>query len=203
MVETYLRQSPLAHLGLERRAAEEATGATVVMAQRPFQALATLRGVPNSTKLKKAVKDTLGVTLPTSASTASTGAGHAILWLGPDEWLVVGAADAPSPISALAEALAGQHAAVVDVSDARVCITIRGDRARDVLAKGCPLDLHPRAFGPGRCAQTVLAKAHVLVYQSDDGPSFDLYVGRSFADYVWRWLEDAAREYGGIDVAPA
>jgi sarcosine oxidase subunit gamma len=199
MVEPYLRQSPLAHLGLDRRAVPSAGDATVALSEQRFRRLAILRGSPGSTKLKKGVKDSLGISLP-SANTAAAGGDHAALWLGPDEWLVIAPADAPSPFDALVEALTGQHAAVVDVSDARACISVAGSRARDLLAKGCPIDLHPRAFGPGRCAQTLLAKANVLVHQTDDVPSFDLYMGRSFADYVWRWLEDAAREYGGITV---
>ena len=28
------------------------------------------------------------------------------------------------------------------------------------------------------------------------GPTFDVYVARSFAHYLFAWLEDAGREYG-------
>ena len=75
-------------------------------------------------------------------------------------------------------------------------IRVTGPRARDLLAKGCPLDLHPSLFAKGACAQTVMAKAGVLIHAVDDGPTYDLYVLRSFAEYLWRWLEDAAQEYG-------
>ena len=76
-----------------------------------------------------------------------------------------------------------------------------GPRARDLLAKGCPLDLHPGAFAPGRCAQGHVAKAQATLHmtagdEDEGGPVFDLYVLRSFAEYLWRWLEDAGREYG-------
>jgi sarcosine oxidase, subunit gamma len=75
-----------------------------------------------------------------------------------------------------------------------------------VLAKGTPLDLDLRAFPPGRCAGTLLAKASVLIHLLDEdsgrGPSFDVYVARSFADYLWTWLEDAGRDYG-ILIEPA
>ena len=103
-------------------------------------------------------------------------------------------------LASLREALAGVHAAITDVTDGRVAFRVAGPSARDVLAKGCPLDLHPRAFPPGRCAQSLLAKASVLIHLVDDdperGPSFDVYVARSFAQYLWTWLEDAGREYG-------
>jgi sarcosine oxidase, subunit gamma len=85
-------------------------------------------------------------------------------------------------------------------------LRVAGPSARDVLAKGTPLDLHPRAFPPGRCAGTLLAKASVLIHLLDDdaerGASFDVYVARSFAHYVWTWLEDGGREYGAL-IAPA
>ena len=92
------------------------------------------------------------------------------------------------------------HAAIVDVSDGRVALRLAGPNARDVLAKGCPLDLHPRAFPSGSCAQSLLAKAAVLIHLLDDdphrGPTFDLYVARSSAHYLFAWLEDAGCEYG-------
>jgi sarcosine oxidase subunit gamma len=101
----------------------------------------------------------------------------------------------------LREGLAGLRAAVTEVGESRCCILVSGPRAGDLLAKGCPVDLHPKAFGgAGRSAQTLLAKATVFVHQTADnetaGPSFEVYTTRSFADYLWSWLEDAAQEYG-------
>ena len=67
---------------------------------------------------------------------------------------------------------------------------------RDLLAKGCPVDLHPSVFDVGQCAQSHLAKAPILLRQVDREPTFEIIVRRSFADYFWTWLEDAAAEYG-------
>ena len=74
-------------------------------------------------------------------------------------------------------------------------IRLAGAHARDTLAKGCPVDMHPRVFGPGQCAQTILARADMTIHQTADD-TYDIIVRRSFAEYVWTWLEDAAREYG-------
>ena len=81
-----------------------------------------------------------------------------------------------------------------------------GQGSHDVIAVGCPLELHPRNFTAGQCAQSHCAKALMTLHQlADDeaagGPVYDLYVLNSFADYLWRWLEDAAREYGVAVVA--
>ena len=109
----------------------------------------------------------------------NTVAGDAI-WLGPDEWLVLGGreqdyADMP---------------AAVDVSANRVCFELSGEGAEDVLARGCALDLHPSVFPPGRCAQTLVARAQVILYRTE-ADAFRLLVRPSFADYLRAWLRDA------------
>lgn len=107
---------------------------------------------------------------------------RSVLWLGPTEWLVLDG----EPID-----LPGG----VDVSANRTTIELSGPNARDVLEKGCTLDLHPRAFTAGRCAQTTLARAQVILWQTSDDPAYHLLVRGSFAQYVADWLVDAATEY--------
>jgi sarcosine oxidase subunit gamma len=106
------------------------------------------------------------------------------LWLGPDEWLLVG--PGPEP----------QAGTVVDVSANRTTIELSGAKARDVLMKGCSLDLHPRAFGPSRCAQTALARTAIVLHQTTDEPAYRILVRCSFAEYLAEWLMDAASEFG-------
>ena len=101
------------------------------------------------------------------------------IWLGPDEWLVLGGRE---------EEYADRPAAV-DVSANRVCLELSGDSAADVLARGCALDLHASVFPPGRCAQTLVARAQVILWRTDD--AFRLLVRPSFADYLRAWLRDA------------
>jgi sarcosine oxidase subunit gamma len=192
----YLRQSALAHLGLVARAQPGRGEAAVAMAERPPLSIVDLRIRGAETAALAAVEVTLGFALPLEANRAAGTEDAAAFWLGPDEWWVVVSAEVPAVDDRLAEALAGHSAAVTDLSESRACIRVSGPSARDLLAKGCPLDLHPRGFSPGRCAQSHLAKAQVVLHQVSDEPAFDLYVLRSFADYLWAWLEDAAREYG-------
>ena len=67
---------------------------------------------------------------------------------------------------------------------------------RDVLAKGCSIDLHPRVFGRGSSAQTVLGQAGVvLLALSDAGDAYAVLVRSSFAGYLADWLLDAALEF--------
>jgi sarcosine oxidase subunit gamma len=160
-----------------------------------------LRGDPGDRAFMAAVGRTLDLLLPTEPNSTAGRGDLVALWLGPDAWLLTcppGALAAHT--GSLRKALSDIHAAITNVSDGRVALRLAGPSARDVLAKGCPLDLHPRAFASGSCAQSLLAKASVLIHLLDDeaqgGPTFDLYVARSFAHYLWAWLEDAGREYG-------
>jgi sarcosine oxidase, subunit gamma len=107
---------------------------------------------------------------------------RSVLWLGPSEWLVVDG----NPVE-----LPGG----VDVSANRTTIELAGPHARDVLEKGCSLDLHPRVFSAGRCAQTTIARTQVILWQTTNEPAYHLMVRGSFAHYLADWLTDAASEY--------
>ncbi|HXV62196.1 MAG TPA: sarcosine oxidase subunit gamma family protein [Vicinamibacteria bacterium] len=111
--------------------------------------------------------------------------------LGPDEWLVVGPRSARAAIQdALESAVGADEGAAIDVSSSRVLVELRGPSARDVLASCCALDLHPRVFERGHCAQTLVAKAPVLLAQRDETPAYWVFVRPSLASYVVSWLAD-------------
>ena len=144
-----------------------------------------------------AVRDVLGVAPPQTPNTVVEAQGNSCFWLGPTEWLLVTSYQLRAEMERLLRAaLTGVRSAVTDVSGGQTTIILRGRSARDVLAKGCPLDLHPRIFAVGQCAQSHLAKAPILLRMVDIAPAFEVVVRRSFADYVWLWIQDAASEYG-------
>jgi sarcosine oxidase subunit gamma len=204
VVDAFLRHSPLAHLGLAGRATTDQNKADdigVAMGERPFRGIVNLRGPAEDEAFGAAAQTALGVALPVAPNTTASDGQVTVLWLAPDEWWVVTPGDGSAMADKLRRALEGVRSAVTDVSESRTCIEVRGPRARDLLVKGCPLDLHPRMFGKGECAQSHLAKTMITLHMTtggdhEDGPAFDLYVLNSFAEYLWLWLEDAAREYG-------
>lgn len=186
------RESPL--LGF---APEANAQSGVQISERPFLGHVNLRGSAGNDAFLKAVEGPLGFSLPLISNTVSHGAGLAALWLGPDEWLIITPTDGESDIVASMDgALGDMHSSITDQTGGQTIIRINGPSARDLLAKGCTLDLHPTVFGPGRCAQTLVAKAMATIVYVDDAPTFDLVVRRSFADYLRSWLQDAALEYG-------
>jgi sarcosine oxidase subunit gamma len=193
----------LSHLGLAGRANPELGSAGLGLIERGHRALVDLRVDPKRQPgALEAVGQALGATPPTEANTAATAGDLAILWLGPNEWLVVRddpAAEAgPNLVQTLRQALSAHFAAVVDVSGANAVLGVTGPQCREVLERAVPLDMHPRAFTPGQVKQTAFgrhcgATLHLLDAGTPaTGPTFDLYCRRSFAEYVWRYLEDCA-----------
>ena len=161
----------------------------------PFLTQFDLRLDPGDAETREAVESVAGK-LPLEPNTVHGGAGAAVLWLGPDEWLIVGPPDGEAALTdQLQEALgvALGRVAIVDVSANRTTLELRGPRVRELLEFGCPIDLHPRVFGPGRCAQTLLARASVLIWHVADEPedTWRLFVRPSFAAYVAAWFADA------------
>ncbi|MFI0821147.1 sarcosine oxidase subunit gamma [Streptomyces sp. NPDC021098] len=191
-----LRTSPLAHLEEPMRDAAVTGARGVRLAEWPFITMVNVRVDPASEAADRIAK-TLGAPLPRSCGHTTTSGPHTVLWLGPDEWLVLCHADGTAVAVDLREALAGDPGSVVDVSANRTTLELRGPAARQVLEKGCPLDLHPRAFGPGRAVSTTVGPVAVLLWQLDEAPTYRLFPRSSFADYLARWLIDAMSEYRG------
>lgn len=178
------RAAPLA--ALDGRIADAAfAGAT--LRTLPFLAQVGIRLDPAGPAAPR-VAAALGFDLPEANRVGESG-GRRALWLGPDEWLVVAADGEERALVAILEEAIGVDGAVVDLSANRTGLELSGPEARDVLATCMALDLHPRAFGPGRCAQTLVQKAGVIIEQRDDA-TFVLLVRPSFAAYVAEWLVD-------------
>jgi sarcosine oxidase subunit gamma len=176
-----------AQSGLARLTYRERRGLTMLL----------MRGKPADAAFTGGVQAALGIPLPLAAGTTSSGNNTSLLWLGPDEWLVTG-----TPSAEAVAALRACARAVTDVSHGRTVVRVSGPTARDLLAKGLPLDLHPDVFQPGRCTQSTLARCNVVVHQVDDAPSFDLYVMRSYGRSLWHFLCTAGEELGFEVAAP-
>ncbi len=194
--------APVLRSPLESLAADIATsggdGARGVrLREVPFLAQVNLRADPDDAVLMARIGRALGFDLPTQPNTTVAGGDRSALWLGPNEWLVIGPAGTQGDLERLLrDALGEAFGSVVDLSANRTTLELRGPLAREVLMKGCAIDLHPRSFGTGRCAQTVLARAAVILEQASDEPTYRILVRGSFAIYLARWLIDAMAEYG-------
>ncbi len=126
--------------------------------------------------------DGVALGFPTSPNTWAQAGDREVLWLGPDEWLVVTAADAAEVIADLERSLTGAHHSVVDVSANRAVIELADAGRHELLSFACPIDLDPRSWSEGRCAQTLLGEAQVLLQER--ASQTRLLVRPSFATYV-------------------
>jgi heterotetrameric sarcosine oxidase gamma subunit len=144
--------------------------------------------------LAETVRSTFGLELP-DAPRRVAGRDMAFIWSGPEQWL---AHMQPAPAAGMEAVLAplAGLAALVDQSHGRTVLRVTGPRVRDALAKGLPIDLHPRAFQTGFTAVTSAAHIGAQLWQIDDAPTYEIAVARGFALSFWHWLEASAAEYG-------
>jgi sarcosine oxidase subunit gamma len=136
-----------------------------------------------------------GIDLPTTSKAASQG-DLTLVWSGPSQWLAL------SREAGLARRLVNELrdlAAITDQSDARAVLVLEGANVRDTLAKGCPIDLHPRNFSRGTAAVTSIAGIGVQIWQTPDSDAFHIAIARSMAGSFWSWLAHSASEFG-VDV---
>ena len=181
------RYSPLADLP---------AAAGVEMVELPFVGKVNLRGDASDPAFRTAAEAQIGAALPTEPNTWRSNGDVTVFWLGPDEWLIHCADGAQTGmVEKLQQALAGVHCAVTDVSDYYLVIRLAGDKARELLSKGTPLDVHQAEFRAGMCAQTRFGHASVLIGCMDDAPGFQIQVRWSFSEYLWQFLVEGTREY--------
>ncbi|HKK86571.1 MAG TPA: sarcosine oxidase subunit gamma family protein [Roseovarius sp.] len=159
----------------------------------------TLRGDLSSAEVKDAVQKAVGLDVPEQRQ-ALSGQGTAVLWMSPDELLLICAYDGVvETIATLDEALTGQHYLAVNVSDARTYVHVSGAGARETLAKLCPVDLSAAVFTPGMFRRTRMAQVPAAFWLDEDG-TFHLICFRSVADYAFNLLKTAALPGGEVGV---
>ena len=175
-----------------------ATGLTI--AEVTIAASWNLQGDPTRAGFVEEARRSFDVVLPTKPNTTARSDTLTALWLGPESWLLVaGAESSLTDFTEKRDAINQQGGALFDVSASRVAWTLAGPRAPDVLAKGCPLDFHPRVFAAGECAQSLYVHVGALIEKRDETPTFTLMVARSFTRDVERALGIVAAQYG-LDV---
>jgi sarcosine oxidase subunit gamma len=123
---------------------------------------------------------------------------RATLWLGPDEYLLLGtdAASEAAAAEALEHSLSGMPHALVNISHRQFALEVSGSHAATLLSGACPLDLDLGEFPVGMCTRTALAKADIVLWRTRDD-AFHLEVWRSFSGYVTGLLSEIAREFYG------
>ncbi|WP_083704713.1 sarcosine oxidase subunit gamma [Motiliproteus sp. MSK22-1] len=187
--------SPLAHADLATLAKKGAQQGGVCLQELKLLGHLVLRGSTENKEFVAGAEKALGVALPGPLQSAESGE-MSIRWISPDEWLII----VPGPNAfqlerELREAMGSAHCAVVNVSGGQTVLSISGANARDVLQKSTPYDVHDRNFPVGKAVTTVFAKSQAVIRRTGN-ESWELVIRRSFADYLWLWLQDSSQEFG-------
>ncbi|MGV1755474.1 sarcosine oxidase subunit gamma [Rhizobium sp. A22-96] len=134
----------------------------------------------------------LGLQVPNRPKTSASANGRHALWLGPDEWLVID--ENGVDLVGLAASAGALHSAT-DVSHRNTAIIVSGPGAEATISGGCPQDLSLEAFPVGACSRTLLGKVEVVILRLD-AETFRVEVWRSFSDYAFGLLSEAAEDAG-------
>lgn len=197
--ESITARSPLHHLPEPRSTPSGEAG--VFLWEDALKTHLVLRGDAGLAGFNDGIREATGLSLP-----GPLGSHHnedwSLGWIAPDEWLLVGPGDQTFSMEQRLRAHLSGHYAVINVSGGQTLLRLAGDQARSVLMKSCPYDVHDRNFPVGKVVTTVLSKSQVTLRRVDE-QDWELVVRRSFADYIWRWLQDAASEYGVHIGAPS
>ena len=170
--------------------------AEVTLAMPGDRALATIIARRNQLDaLVARVRDGFGLELAHARKCVIAGP-IAFLWAGPGQWLATADGENGAAFEQRLRATLGDLASVCDQSDSRIIIRLGGARVREVLAKGVPIDLHPRVFRTGDAAVTTVAHIGAQLWQVDDAPTYEFIIARSFAVSFWGWLIESAAEFG-------
>lgn len=163
----------------------------IELAEAGLRGMITLRGDFADLAFVQALKGVFGADIPGQRGVGTAMSGH-LVWMSPDELLAVVDYDAaPAMAAKFSAELAGTHHLAQVVSDARAVFTLQGAGAREVLAKGAPVDLSPAAFAVGDARRTRLGQVAVAFWMIDEA-TFELVCFRSVATFVFDWLKTAA-----------
>jgi len=188
-----LMQSPLHQFGLAAEAKSVEGRKGVWANEVPILGYISLRGNARDEAFVSAASYVLGVKLPAEPCTLAVSATAKVLWLSPDEWMIMcPRARLGALLRDLDQALAGIRSQVADNSGGYTQVVVLGRSAHDVMSHASVYDL--AALAPGRVVGTTFGKSSLYVHRQDEG--FCLVLRRSFADYIWRYLVRAAQPYG-------
>jgi sarcosine oxidase subunit gamma len=187
-------QSPLHPFSLPSKARVQDDSCGVWMNELPLLGYIVVRGNAQDPDFNDAVRDVIGIDLPTTPSTFVAFPHGIAMWQTPDEWLLIcSCAVLTSYRDDLGSALSALHAQVVDNSGGLTQVYVSGARHVELLRHVSVYDFE--SLTPGRAVNTVCNKANITVYRHDSHGVFVIF-RRSFSDYVWRMLSKAARPYG-------
>ncbi len=138
-----------------------------------------------------------GLGFPIENSKVESNKETRILWSAPRTWFVISKKE--NIINNIKEKCTDENFAITDISHSRAVIQIKGLQAKEILKKGCPLNINE--FKTNNCAGTVFHGISIVVDLIDNNPdTFNLLTLRSFGESFYHHITDAALESGYVGV---
>jgi sarcosine oxidase subunit gamma len=162
----------------------------VDVSEAPATGMITLRGDLADAGVRKAVKAVMGAGVPATLAVTDAGVGQ-ILWMSPDELMIVCAYDqADQVVADLIAALGETHSMVVNVSDARAVFDLNGSATFEIIAKLAPIDMKSMQAGTVRRTRFAQIPAAFWITSND---SARIICFRSVAEYMFNQLRNSAQ----------
>jgi sarcosine oxidase subunit gamma len=174
-----MRRSPLSNV--------HSGSGSVRLSLAPAAARASIRARADAAG---ALSAALGVTLPERPKHSAVAKDRHALWLGPDEWYLIG------PDGTDFVGLAGNSGVMqsaVDISHRNIGILVSGPGARTAINSACPHDLTEASFPVGACSRTVFGKMEIILYRTGE-EDYRVECWRSFAEYCFGMLAEGAAD---------
>ncbi|TDO99807.1 sarcosine oxidase subunit gamma [Marinomonas balearica] len=187
-------ESPLHHADLASAAATKNEGG-VHLRENALQGFLTLRLNPENKDLLASANAVLGLELPTKPLSSVTEGATTARWMSPDEWLISVPGEAAFDLETAFQEKVDGHFSLVNSSGGVTTLVVSGEHVVEMLKKSVPYDFHISEFPAGKVVSTLFAKSSAVIRRLDE-QAFELIIRRSFADYIWLWIQDASREYG-------
>jgi heterotetrameric sarcosine oxidase gamma subunit len=148
---------------------------------------------PRQEEFRQCLAQSFGIDPPAVIHRAITHGSSRLVRLTADQYWWIATEEAA--MRRFAAQLAPESGALTSLSAGRVRLCVEGPHARDLLAKGIAIDLHPAQFAVGHSAQTGLHHTGVFLERVAD-ETYELFVQRTFATSIKEWLTDASLSYG-------
>lgn len=193
--DSAMGQSPLHHVELAALADKGPQQGGVVFQERALLGHLTLRLNSDHAEQMAVVKDILGLSLPLTPLSSAVLAEVSINWIAPDEWLILLPGEQTYDVECRFRELMMGHYSLINSSGGSTVLRLSGDNVVDVLKKSTGIDFYDSRFPVGKVVSTVFAKSTAVIRRCDE-QCYELVIRRSFADYLWLWIQDASREFG-------
>jgi sarcosine oxidase, subunit gamma len=174
----------------QRPKADSAAGVALAACAADIVEIGAFRG--RASELASRARE-LGVSLPPLGRIAGA-CGGLVLAVRPERWLLILPPARPGASALRMQGLCGEAGAAIELSSGLAALKVDGAQAREVMKRGCRLDLAPAAFPAGSAAASAMAQVAVILAALPSG--LLLLTPATTARHLREWLAATARPFG-------